>query len=65
VEYSSASFGQGRQPNDVTISADPSGRYLLLTYGGQAGFSTGWIYHAKLRLLPVAQPYLGYPISAW
>jgi hypothetical protein len=65
VEYRSAPFGQGRQPNYVTISRDPSGRYLLLTYGGPAGFSTGWIHDSKLRFLPIAQPYVGYPISAW
>lgn len=65
VEYSSPPFGQGRQPIYVTVSADPSGRYLLLTYGGQTRFSTGWIYHSRLRLLPIAQPYLGNPISAW
>ena len=40
------------------------GTYCGLTYDGQAGFSTGWIYHTKLRLLRIAQPYLGYPISA-
>jgi hypothetical protein len=64
VEYRSAPFGQGRQPNYVTISRDPSGRYLLLTYGGPAGFFTGWIDHSKLRFLPIAQPHPGYPISA-
>ncbi len=65
VDYSSAPFGQGRQPTYVTIGADPSGRYLLLTYGGRSGFSTGWIYDSKLQFLPIIQPYFGYPISAW
>jgi len=45
----------GRPPNDAKISADPSGRYLLLTYGGRAGFSTGWINDSKLRLLPITR----------
>jgi hypothetical protein len=50
----------GRQPN----GRDPGGRYLLLTYGGPTKFFTGWIDHSKLRILPIAQPHLGYPISA-
>ena len=53
------------QPNDVTITSDPSGRYLLLTYGGRSGFFTGWINDSKLRLLPITQPYLEFPIPAW
>ncbi len=65
VEYSSAPFGAGGQPNDVTITSDPSGRYLLLTYGSRAGFFTGWINDSKLRLLKIEQPYREFPIPAW
>ena len=53
-------FGNRGRPG----CGDPSGRYLLLTYGGPARFFTGWIDHSKLRFLPIAQPHLGYPISA-
>jgi hypothetical protein len=50
------------QPNDVTITSDPSGRYLLLTYGGRGGFFTGWIDHSGLWFLPITQPYVEFPI---
>ena len=63
VEFRSASLGAGM--HDVRISPDPSGRYLLVSYGGRGGFSTGWIDHGKLRFLPITRPYLGYPITAW
>jgi hypothetical protein len=65
VEYRSASLGAGQQPHDARISPDPSGRYLLVSYGGRSGFSTGWIDHGNLHYLPISRPYLGYPITAW
>ena len=52
-------------PHGVKITSDPSGRYLLLTYGGRSGFFTGWIDHSELWFLPITQPYVEFPIPAW
>jgi hypothetical protein len=49
----------------VKITSDPSGRYLLLTYGDRGGFFTRWIDHSELRFLPITQPYVEFPIPAW
>jgi hypothetical protein len=65
VEYSADPFGAGGQPKGVKITSDPSGQYLLLTYGGPGGFFTGWIHHSELRFLPITQPYVEFPIPAW
>jgi hypothetical protein len=56
VAYYAGAVGEERQPNGVAISADPSGRYQLLTYIGPLGLYTGWIGSGRLHLLPV--PYL-------
>jgi hypothetical protein len=56
----------GQRPGGAAISADPSGRYLLLTYRDQRGGShTTWIDHGKLRFLPLKHPNPGLVISAW
>jgi hypothetical protein len=65
VDYLAAAHGGEGQPSRVGISADPSGRYILLSYSGQGGLYTGWLWQGKLHFLPVRQPYLGWSISAW
>jgi hypothetical protein len=77
VDYRANTIGDEGQTGNVSISADPSGRYLLLSYSGpggyngpagytgQGGFYTGWIGQGKLHFLPIEQPYSGWWISAW
>jgi hypothetical protein len=47
----------------VSISPDPTGRYLLLSDLNGHGFYTGWLGQGKLHLLPVKVPY--YLVPAW
>jgi hypothetical protein len=50
--------GQGRSPEQVWLTADPSGQQLLISYGVDGGFIIGWIGHGALQRLPITQPYL-------
>jgi hypothetical protein len=65
VAYRATASGGEGQPGNVGISADPSGQYLLFSYGGRGGLYTGWIGQGRLHFLPVKQPYLGLAITAW
>ncbi|MGD0245073.1 MAG: hypothetical protein ABSB59_32750 [Streptosporangiaceae bacterium] len=55
----------GNPSPDVELGADPGGQHLLLTTGSRDGFLTGWVHGGLFRPLPIRQPYLGYPITAW
>ena len=50
--------GQGRSPQQVWLTADPSGQHLLVSYAVDGGFTIGWIGHGALHRLPIRQPYL-------
>ena len=50
--------GQDRLPQQVWLTADPSGQHLLISYGVDGGFTIGWIDHGALHPLPITQPYL-------
>jgi hypothetical protein len=65
TDYRLAAGRGGQPPHDIELGADPGGRHLLLTYGSRSGFVTGWISQGTLRPLPIRQPYLGFPITAW
>jgi hypothetical protein len=66
VEYRASGLGgDGQQPGAVGIISDPSGRYLLLAYGGHGGRYTGWIEHRGLRFLPLKDPNPRLSITAW
>jgi hypothetical protein len=59
VDYGlSLGRGQGRSPQQVWLTADPSGQHLLVSYAVDGGFIIGWIGHGALRRLPITQPYL-------
>ncbi|HWN62517.1 MAG TPA: hypothetical protein VNO25_17815, partial [Streptosporangiaceae bacterium] len=59
VEYGlSLGRGQGRLPQQVWLTADPSGQHLLISYGVDGGFTIGWIGYGALHRLPITQPYL-------
>jgi hypothetical protein len=59
VDYGlSLGRGQGRSPEQVWLTADPSGQHLLVSYAVDGGFIIGWIGHGALHRLPIAQPYL-------
>jgi len=58
VEYRlSLPRGQGRSPQQVWLTADPSGQHLLVSYAVDGGFIIGWIDHGVLHPLPITQPY--------
>lgn len=68
VAYHMATVGNEGQGDGALISADPSGRYLLLTYdGGPVGnyAFTGWLGAGKLHVLLIRPPNLGAWITAW
>jgi hypothetical protein len=69
VDYGlSLGRGQGRSPQQVWLTADPSGQHLLISYAVDGGFTIGWISHGALHLLPITQPYLPHNatlIIAW
>jgi hypothetical protein len=50
--------GQDRLPQQVWLTADPSGQHLLISYAVDGGFIIGWIGHGALHRLPITQPYL-------
>jgi hypothetical protein len=50
--------GQDRLPQQVWLTADPSGQHLLISYGVDGGFTIGWIDHGALHPLPITEPYL-------
>jgi hypothetical protein len=50
--------GQDRLPQQVWLTADPSGQHLLISYGVDGGFTIGWIGYGALHRLPITQPYL-------
>lgn len=50
--------GQSRLPQQVWLTADPSGQHLLISYAVDGGFTIGWIGDGALHLLPITQPYL-------
>jgi hypothetical protein len=59
VDYGlSLGRGQGRSPQQVWLTADPSGQHLLVSYGVDGGFTIGWIGDGALNPLPITQPYL-------
>jgi hypothetical protein len=59
VDYGvSLGRGQGRSPQQVWLTADPSGQHLLVSYAVDGGFTIGWIGHGALHRLPIRQPYL-------
>jgi hypothetical protein len=59
VDYGlSLGRGQGRSPQQVWLTADPSGQHLLVSYAVDGGFIIGWIGHGALHRLPITQPYL-------
>jgi hypothetical protein len=63
VDYHSLTQGSEGQPEYVSLSADPSGRYLLVGYNGKGGLAIGWIGQGKFhRLMP---PHLGNSVTAW
>jgi hypothetical protein len=45
-------------PQQVLLTADPSGQHLLVSYAVDGGFLIGWIEAGALHLLPITQPYL-------
>jgi hypothetical protein len=58
VDYSlSLGRGQSLSPQQVWLTADPSGQHLLISYGVDGGFTIGWIGHGALHRLPTTQPY--------
>jgi hypothetical protein len=65
VAYQAAAAGDEGEAYGVVISADPSGRYQLLSYVRPAGLYTGWIASGRLHLLPIKQPYAGSGITTW
>jgi hypothetical protein len=66
VEYRVSGLGSGgHRPGEVAIIPDPSGRYLLLTYGGYGGSYAGWIEHRRLQFLPLKHPNPTLSITAW
>ena len=59
VDYgASRAQGLGGSPQQVWITADPSGQHLLLSYAVAGGFTIGWIDHGVFHPLPITQPYL-------
>ena len=59
VDYGlSLGRGQGRTPQQVWLTADPSGQHLLISYAVHGGFTIWWIDHGALHRLPIRQPYL-------
>jgi hypothetical protein len=56
VEYHLA--GHGESPQQVWLTADPSGQHLLLSYAVDGGFMIGWIANGAFHPLPITQPYL-------
>jgi hypothetical protein len=50
--------GQDRLPQQVWLTADPSGQHLLISFGVDGGFTIGWIGYGALHRLPITQPYL-------
>ena len=69
VDYRvSRARGFGGDPQQVWLTADPSGQHLLVSYAVDGGFIIGWIGRGALHRLPITQPYLpNYPtlIIAW
>jgi hypothetical protein len=65
IDYRLVIGPYGETPQGVVLGADPSGQHLLLTYEVGGGFRTGWVSQGRLRPLPIRQPYLGPPITAW
>jgi hypothetical protein len=49
---------RAESPQQVGLTADPSGQHLLVSYAVDGGFLIGWIDHGALHLLPITQPYL-------
>jgi hypothetical protein len=65
VEYRlSLPPGHGRSPQQVWLTADPSGEHLLVSYAVAGGFIIGSIDHGVLHPLPITQPYNSLPDSA-
>jgi hypothetical protein len=59
VDYGlSLGRGQGRTPQQVWLTADPSGQHLLVSYAVHGGFTIGWIGNGALHQLPIRQPVL-------
>ena len=59
VDYRvSGAQGFGGNPQQVWLTADPSGQHLLISYAVDGGFIIGRIGHGALHRLPITQPYL-------
>jgi hypothetical protein len=67
IEYRRVNKLAGHLTSAVEFAADPSGQHLLLTYvsSSSGGWRTGWIGQGQFRRLPIRQPYLTFPITAW
>ncbi len=66
IEYRRVNKLAGHMASAVEFAADPSGQHLLLTYvSNSGGWHTGWISQGQFHPLPVRQPYLTFPITAW
>lgn len=50
--------GSAETPQQVWLTADPSGQHLLISYGVDGGFTIGWIAGGALHRLPIIWPYL-------
>jgi hypothetical protein len=58
VDYRiSRAQGLGGSPQQVWLTADPSGQHLLVSYAVAGGFTIGWIGQQAFHPLPITQPY--------
>jgi hypothetical protein len=65
VEYRQVAKSGRHLTSVIQLAADPGGQHLLLTYASTGGFRTGWIGQGQFHPLPVREPYLTFPITAW
>jgi hypothetical protein len=57
VDYRiSRAQGLGGSPQQVWLTADPSGQHLLVSYAVAGGFTIGWIGQQAFHPLPITQP---------
>jgi len=65
VDYSSPTTAYEGQPRGVFLSADPTGRSLLLSYQTVTGQVSGWISQGRFHLLPISMPGPDFLLAAW
>jgi hypothetical protein len=59
VDYRiSRTQGLGGSPQQVWLTADPSGQHLLVSYAIAGGVTIGWIGQQAFHPLPITQPHL-------